>query len=308
MDEKTIEIIKYYDDFSDRWNLEPIHREYIFDEIWNADVRLQLDIYEYDKKAPTLIFIPGTATYSMLFSQLLHLIYKAGYNVIGFDPRGHGRSQGERGDYTFEEIVSDTHCVVEYALKKYNENVALLGCSQGGIAAFYAASADARIKTVICQPFADLGSKDVFQLTPYPRLFSALSALGQPIVERFPNYKVPITSYLPLDKERVPYFGNAKLFTEKDPFAITHVRLKTMQSLSYTKLPKPLSEFRTPICVLQAGSDRVFPLTYVKQLYDQLHCEKELVIFNGLHHIMFVEAPQRIAPSIIQWLDLRFPK
>ncbi len=306
--EQNEKILAYYDVFTKQHGIPPYHHQFIFDEVYSDNYRIHLDILFHDKGAPTVVFIPGTAGYSLLFGQVLYKIFEKGYNVVGIDPRGHGRSEGERGDYEFNDIVENILSVVTYCRNKFNNKIALLGCSQGGIAAFYACCRDTNITTAICQPFADLGSKGIFRLTPYPTLFGALNNIGQSVVKRFPNYKIPITSYLPLDRERVPYYGTAKRYTEIDPWAITHVRLKTITSLCYTPLPCKIEEVKTPICVLQGASDRVFPLSYTEFLYNKLTCEKELIVLKGLHHGLFFEAPDRVVQSFLPWLDKQFNK
>jgi len=298
-----IDFMRFYDEFAAKYNLEPRHHEFEFDQVLCDGNNLHLDILCKDSKAPVIIFIPGTATYSLLFGEILLQIHKGGYTVVGFDPRGHGRSDGKRGSYTIPELIRDTHAVIHYARNRFHDNVSILGCSQGGIVAFYTACIDEKIRTVICQNFADLGSKAVFRLTPAPRIFAILNQFGAKIVELFPEYKIPISSYLPLEKERVRYYGNVKNWSEQDPFALTYIRLKTFASLSNTPLPKRIEEFNIPICVLQAGRDSVFPLNYTQYLFDKLQCEKELVIMHGLQHVMFTENPDSLSPVILKWLD-----
>jgi alpha-beta hydrolase superfamily lysophospholipase len=94
-----------------------------------------------------------------------------------------------------------------------------------------------------------------------------------------------------------------KNYIDTDPWAVSHVRLKTLKSLCYTPLPIKIDKVKTPICVIQGASDRVFPLSYTEYLFEKLKCEKELIIYKGLHHSLFFEAPVRVVNSILPWLD-----
>jgi len=76
--------------------------------------------------------MPGTSAYALIYGEFLKALADRGYNVVGFDPRGHGRSGGERGSYTIPELVSDMKAAVEYAQKRFGDPIVVAGSSQGG--------------------------------------------------------------------------------------------------------------------------------------------------------------------------------
>ncbi len=107
------------------------------DSILSDGLRLHLDVIEIDKTRPTAVFMPGTNAYALLYGEFLTALADRGYNIVGFDPRGHGRSEGARGSYTLPELVGDMRSATEYARKRFGGPIVVAGSSQGGITAFY---------------------------------------------------------------------------------------------------------------------------------------------------------------------------
>ena len=60
-----------------------------------------------------------------------------GYNVYRYDARGHGRSEGNRGDLEkFDDFLLDLDIYIDLIKKEYpNLKIVLLGHSMGGLVA-----------------------------------------------------------------------------------------------------------------------------------------------------------------------------
>ena len=298
------ELEQYFANIAHARGVPPLYQEFRSEKTQSDGIEIHMDIYEVGKEAPTVIFIPGTAVYAMCFVEVLHKIGQAGYNVIGFDPRGHGRSGGIRGDYTITELIRDTQEVIDYAKNRFGGNISLFGSSQGGIVAFYtAALEEERIQSAICQNIADLTRTDTIKLVRFPGLTKAIKPVLMTFSRLFPNADVPILSYLDLEKEKLRYFGDFKKFMKQDPLTNHTVKLKVLKSLMDTELPKPIEEIRAPLMVLQGNKDLIFPVSYTKKLYERLTCPKRLEIFKGLTHSMLVENVDTVAPPILEWLN-----
>ncbi len=269
-------------------------------------LRIHLDVMHASYDAPTIVIIPGTATYALCYVDLMIALYEKGFNIVGVDPRGHGRSEGERGNYTLLEIIKDAQAAVTYAIENFNDQVSVLGSSQGGIAAFYMAAMDDRIGSVICQNFADLSDlNSTLELSLTP-LLSKTKALVKPILNGansiMPRLKVPISTYADFSKMKVKHFGTAKDFMDQDPFALKTVRLRAIKSLASTKLPIDIETIQTPIFVLQGAEDEIFPVEYTYNIYYQLTCKKRIEIYENLGHTILVENTDVIMPNLLEWL------
>lgn len=276
--------------------------------IQSGNLKINIDIYTADKAAPTLVFVPGTSVYGLCYAEVLYEIAKEGYNIIAMDPRGHGRSEGSRGDYTIEELMFDVENVVKYAKKNFNEKVSLMGSSQGGIVCFYLAAKGIKVDSMICQNFADLQWEETHTIARYPKL----AKLGQPIIKFagsiLPNVKVSTLSYLDLKSIKIKYFGNLRNFIVEDPFTISKISLRAARSLVNAKMAKTVEEITMPLFVFQGDKDIVFPLNYTKKLYNRLTCPKQMKVYKGCDHAIMVENVDLIKQDLIDWLNNVYKK
>lgn len=293
----------YFDHIVETVGFPPVHRYFTSHNVISDGLKIHIDVFKYSADAPTLIFIPGTALYGLCYGELLHKIAtEGGYNVIAMDPRGHGRSDGARGDYTISEIIRDAQAVITYAVNRFNDKVSVMGSSQGGIVAFYLAAQDERIDTVVCQCFADLTSEDTLQLARHPRVFKYLKLLLSKAGGVLPNAQIPITSYIDLEKIPVKYFGTAKAFMDTDPLTLKTISLRALQSLAHTEMAKPVEEITTPVLVMQGTADSIFPIKYTQKIYDRLKCKKDFVQFEGKSHAVLHEDTDAVIPVVLEWL------
>ncbi|HWB62250.1 MAG TPA: alpha/beta fold hydrolase [Chitinophagales bacterium] len=293
---------EYFDYIAETLGFPRVHEYFKSDWVISDGLKIHVDIYEYDPYAPTIVFIPGTAIYSLCYGDLLYELGQTGYNVVGFDPRGHGQSEGVRGDYTITEIMKDAENVITYAINRFNSKVSLMGSSQGGIVALYMAAKDERLNSVICQNFADLTAEETLQLARHPRLFKYLKLLIKRAGGIIPNAQIPITAYIDLDKIPVKYFGSAKNFMESDPLALKSVALRALQSLADTALPKPIEQIKVPVMVLQGTADSIFPVSYTQGIFDKLTCKKKFSLFPGKSHAVLHEDIEGVVPEVAGWL------
>jgi len=273
------------------------------DTLVSGGLRLHLEVIEKDRARPTVVFMPGTNAYALLYGEFLTALADRGYNIVGFDPRGHGRSQGARASYTIPELVSDLRAAVAYARDRFGDPLVVAGSSQGGIVCFYFAAAGDPIAGAICHNLADLGDPESVRLTRYP----ALSRILKPVVPRaarlFPEMKVPLALYLDLEAEPVKFMGNAGRVAREDPLFVPYIRLRGMASLAGESLPRPVEEIRTPVMILHGEKDTIFPLDYVEGLYRRLTCRKSLQVHAGLPHYLIVDYLEEILPGVLQWLE-----
>jgi len=263
---------------------------------------LHLDVIAVERGRPTLVFMPGTNAYAMLYGEYLAAVADAGFNVVGFDPRGHGRSTGKRGSYTLPELMADFRAAIRYARERFGGPIFLSGSSQGGIAAFYLAAEGLPLAGVICHNIADLADPDSARLTRFPGISRAFKPLMPSLARAFPEFPVPMPLYIDMANEPIRGLGNSSDLLRTGPLLVPYVRVRGLASLSAEPLPAPVESIRTPVFVAHGGRDRIFPLDYIQRHYDRLTCPKEFLLLDDAHHyVMFDEVPRVIGP-ITEWM------
>ncbi|MBI5896522.1 MAG: alpha/beta fold hydrolase [Desulfobacterales bacterium] len=269
--------------------------------------KLHLDVLSNGKGYATVVFIPGTSVYAQTYTNFLYALCQAGFNVVAFDPRGHGRSSGRRGDYAINGLVQDTLVVVHYARSRFESKVALVGSSQGGIAAFYAAARDDSLDAVVCHNLADLNGREN-QVLSKLRVPVWLTPAAQLLMNIYRRFAFPVALYLDLEKEFMENGRSAASYVRKDPLCVYWITFRALNSLLKTPLAKPVEAIAVPIMVVHAGQDNIFPQAYVKQIYDRLTCPKEFLLLEEREHLVLTNRVEEVAPAIAGWLGATMEK
>ncbi len=262
---------------------------------------LHLIIAAAGKHKPCVVFIPGTTAYAQVYAQFGYDLYQQGFNVIGFDPRGHGLSSGPRGNYTIDELVDDTLEVVKYARARFGGKVALAGSSQGGIVAFYAAARDDSLDAVVCHNLADLNGRDNIILSQI-RPPQVLVPLCRFFMNLYGNYSFPISLYLDLTKEKFPDGTDAATLIKHDPLAVSWITFRALNSLLRTDLAKPVESIKVPVMLIHAGKDNIFPQDYVEGIYNRLTCKKKYLLLPNAEHLVMTNNVPEIVEPVATWL------
>lgn len=265
-------------------------------------ISLHIDFIDVSPHADTLVFMPGTNAYTLLYGEFLTAVADRGINVVGFDPRGHGRSGGARGSYVLGELVRDMDAVVCWARQRFAGRVFVAGSSQGGIVSFYYAAGHTDVAGAICHNIADLADPASVCLTRFPRMSSLLGPLVRLLARIAPELPVPMSAYLDLRAEPVAGFVHAREILLGDPLTVPFVRLRTLDSLSREPLPTAPERIATPILVLQAEADTIFPTAYVEALARRIGPAARVIVYPGLPHYMIVDHVGSFVDDVVAFL------
>lgn len=279
---------------------------------WKEEV-LQLPgrdlmLYHFDSvpEDPVVVFVPGTSVYALLYLEFMHKLNRCGFNVVGFDPAGHGRSSGKRGSYTLGTQVEDARAVIKHAVETYNDNVAVCGSSQGGMVAFYAAAAEPRLNAAVCHNIIASDEPGNERITRWPALFRPVMPLLPavvPIVNTpLGELRTPVSAYLDLKREKSRLIPDVARFMKDDPLVVTAISLRALVSLSTTPMARRVEEIDTPVMVIHSGKDTIFPEDYVRRVYDRLTCEKEFLYLPDAYHLVMTDYVDEVTGPVSQWL------
>jgi alpha-beta hydrolase superfamily lysophospholipase len=272
-----------------------------------GDNDLQLYHFESKPDDPVMVFIPGTAVYALLYLEYMYKLSRQGFNVVGFDPAGHGRSSGKRGSYTLGSQVEDAQAVIGHAIETYHDRVAVSGSSQGGMVSFYAAAADPRLKAAVCHNIIAPDEPDNERITRWPGLFKPMMPLlpyllpltGTPLGE----LRTPIWLYLDLGAEESRFIPDLNAFMKEDPLVVRAISLRALASLSTTPMARKVEEIESPVMVVHAGHDNIFPEDYVRRVYGRLTCRKEFLYLPDAYHLVMTDFVDEVIPTVTAWLN-----
>ncbi len=148
-----------------------------------------------DNPKATIIYLHGIGDSRYSHLEFMSLFVKHGYNVLMYDARAHGESEGLFCTYGFYE-KNDVKCSIDFLAKEHfieaDSIIGLMGTSLGGAVALQALNVDNRIKFCITEAaFSDFQST----LDDYRSkgIFSLVKPFGKIIdkrIERLGNFQI----------------------------------------------------------------------------------------------------------------------
>jgi alpha-beta hydrolase superfamily lysophospholipase len=248
---------------------------------WNPDTLVP------EKRDIAVLIFHGFTAYSGPYSMAGDPISAGGYTVFGLDYRGHGLSDGNRGDSPGKERwISDLAESVKYLKTLGFKRVVILGHSLGVASAICAAdTVPAEISGLILLSGAYEGRKG---LTKPPTLFQKTRILASSIFR--PSYQA------------VEYYRDGMSVSPDTLFTYRYtLRFLTLMDVKQLRLPQDLN---IPVLVGVGDKDELFEIDKVKDFYDSIPGNKKgfFVMKNATHAKIPLESWQ----EIVAWLDKTF--
>jgi len=267
---------------------------------------LYLTIYEVDPQAPSLVFIPGMTTHVGVYTHLipganyLQALAREGFNVVGLDLQGHGRSGGPRGLFTYRDLMGNISRAVDYALEHFDEPVGVTGHSMGGILSFYAALEDRRIRAAVCLNVVDL--RDVHPILYLRRHFVIVpfTEATRFIGRHLTWLPIPVRAFLePGDVFEQP--ENIRRW-RADPLCVWAYRCSSWISLFLTPEDKPaVEDMQAPVRIIVGEKDKILQAPYHRRFHERLRCPKDLVVVPSAGHMLPLEHLEKTVPLVAEW-------
>ncbi len=254
----------------------------------------------------SLLILHGITGYSGPYGQMMAEEFASGgYCVYGMDLRGHGLSDGRRGDYPSEDrLVKDLTETAAF-LKAKSKKLVVLGHSLGALSAIMIVknspkdvdglvliSAAKKLRAgAYGKPKASAALKTLMgvallrgsPLIEYRR--EGMTGVGDPLF----NFRYSARFYSAL--YGVGALGVSRMF-----------RSGVLDS-PHLDLDKPLG---IPLLVGVGDHDELFPVEAAKEFCEGIDCaDKEFFVIQGAKHASF---PKGGWTPLLSWLDREFPK
>ncbi|MCD6552257.1 alpha/beta hydrolase [Thermotoga sp.] len=237
----------------------------------------------------TVVIVHGLGEHSGRYRRLVREFVSEGVQVITFDLPGHGKAQGRRGHFRFEDVFKILKSITR-DLEKY----VLFGHSLGGLLS---------IRYV-----------QVFQPRNLNGLVVSAPALSLPdpplpplvLFVKFLSMFVPfLTMSNNIDPKDLSRSKEAVEAYVKDPLVHDKISFKLASDmlLHMRKVFREVDKIRVPVLILHGTDDRVVSFEGSKKFYDALKTEKKLVSFPGGYHELFEdpEHQKSFYHTVVKW-------
>lgn len=271
--------------------------------IESNSVPIVLSIWKRSELDPCILFIPGTAVHPLFYEKFLGLLSSHGFNVIGVHPVCHGKSPRVKELFSFEEMIQNGRDAITYAIQRFNDQIYMMGSSQGGIITIALAGLDHRIKAAFPHNILIPSLPESICVTRFPRV---MKHFYKPFVgsiklcnRLLPRLKIPVGFYLDLAK----VISNPKTLDQLrlDPDVLMSYPLYFLSSLFNAHIKQVQDgSIQCPVYILTSSGDPLFPLDYTQQVFQLIQAPyKELMVFEENCHLLFNESSDQTIEMII---------
>lgn len=252
--------------------------------------KLYTKVNEVKESKANVIIAHGLAEHLDRYDELVSFLNEHHYNVIRFDQRGHGRSEGKKVFYSsVDEIVEDLSTIIKYTKENYSGKVFLIGHSMGGYAVtLFGTKHPNKVDGIITSGALTRYNKHTF---------------GEP------DKNIPTDTYVKnelgdgvcSDEEVIKKYSDDDLVAKEISMGLVYT---LMNGITYLK--KHPGHFIDPVLILHGKEDGLVSYKDSIDLYNEIASEKKsLHIYESLQHEIFNESSynQSIFRDIVDWLD-----
>ncbi|MDL2357663.1 MAG: lysophospholipase [Pseudomonadota bacterium] len=257
-------------------------------------------LYVTDYLLPTaqvqgsVVLMHGLGEHSGRYRQLAGFFNECGLSVRSYDHRGHGRSQGKRGDViNGDPLLQDAEIIIDDFASRYAEPPLLFGHSMGGLfAARFALARLAPLRGLILSSPALALRLTPFEMTMLNIMHKLAPSLG------VPNGLSP--GWLSHDAKVAAAYRT-------DPLVHGRIsaRLLTSMLSSIAYCEAHAASLTIPTLMLVAGDDRLVDPAGSKRFFAGLPpALAQLHVYDDMYHEIFNELdPRRPYADLKAWLE-----
>jgi alpha-beta hydrolase superfamily lysophospholipase len=240
--------------------------------------------------------VHGMGEHMGRYSHVAEMLISEGYAVIGFDQRGHGRTEGKRGHVPAYELLLEG---VDYILAEARSNypgtpLFLYGHSMGGnLTLNYLLRRQPDIDgAIVTGPWLKLAFKP-------PSLQAAIGKVIEKIYPKYTNSRPMVAEHLTSDPEMIERYVKDKLghgqITARFYFG---VHKAGNWALEHAK------ELKVPLLLMHGGDDRVTSIHASKQFAEHTKLFTNWREWPGFKHELHNETGREEVFAVIRdWIE-----
>ena len=259
-------------------------------DLVNTSDGVTLFLRKWESPSPSnkaVLILHGITAHSGPYELFGKAISKEGFTAVGLDLRGHGLSDGIRGDYPNKErLISDLVETISYLKKQYS-TLLILGHSLGVLTALITKrNSNDKIDGLIFLSAGKTFNPGVYKS---PSILQKLKILVSSIF--FPSK--PVISYY---REGISGLDDP-LFNFK--YTLRFMRLASFQDLDLSE------EIECPVILGVGEHDEIFSVESAQSLLDEIPSkDKTFFVMPGTKHV--IEFTEETFKDLKSWLIAKF--
>lgn len=267
-----------------------------------------LFVRRWDSKCPapvSVLIFHGITGHSAPYGPMVaEQLASAGFDVFGLDLRGHGLSDGRRGDYpSGERFVKDLTEAVAL-VRSNSRRLVVMGHSLGALAAVVAV----KTRPADIDGVALVSAAKRIRTGVYPRAgmgATLKAALGVALLRGTPLIEYRREGQTGIDDPLFNFRYSARFYSVL--YGVGALGAMRMMRSGYIESPN--LEFggkvRIPLLVAVGDQDELFTTEGAKEFHDGIDCDdKEFRVIPGARHAAW---PEDAFAPLADWLREKFP-
>jgi alpha-beta hydrolase superfamily lysophospholipase len=265
------------------------------------DLLIHLEAHPGPPESPTFVIAPGLGDHARRHLGLASALAERGYGALAVDRRGHGISEGRRGDATLEADLDVLELAIAHARGRSGGPVVLLGDSLGGIMSWYLLTREPDVEAAVCHC---IGHPEVMPDPSHRYKQPILRALGR-IAPQAPISVRQIADYdhVALDPVTKDYFDR-----EVDGLFNFKVSARSVASYLGFRPQIPWEQVTTPVLVMIGAADRMVTPEFTRAAFDRAHPPTaQYVMVAGAGHQLFLDDLGAALGPLLDWAGSALP-
>ncbi len=254
---------------------------------------------EIEKPKGVIILVHGIAEHIGRYDYTTSFLANHGYNVVGWDLRGHGKSSGKRIYIRrFHQYLDDLKEILNQTQSAFpGLPVFLLGHSMGGgIVTLFVIEKNPPVAGILLSGPSLKISNDI---SPFMQKLSKIISV---ILPKLPALKLD-SAGISRDPEVVKSYDTDPLNYRKGILARTGAEILKATGIISTRM----SEIRCPAFIMHGSADKLSDPSGSQTFFDGISsADKTLKFYDGLYHEILNE-PEKdsVLNDIVDWLNTR---